>query len=112
MCCRNYIGIILASTGSPERPANRLIHPEFSYTAFYFEHNRISKILRLDQSKSAKSVVGKSRPPEDEHGGLDGRGRGRTSTDTCGRRPHGPPDNGVWSAVAGTSRAGHQRVNI
>ena len=52
----------MASTGSPERPAIRLIHPEFSYIAFYFEHNRISKILRLDQSKRAKSVVGKSRP--------------------------------------------------
>ena len=49
-------------TGSPERPAIRLIHPEISDIAFYFEHNRISKILRLDQSKRAKSVVGKSRP--------------------------------------------------
>ena len=50
------------ATGSPERPAIRLIHPEISDIAFYFEHNRISKILRLDQSKRAKSVVGKSRP--------------------------------------------------
>ena len=49
-------------TGSPERPAIRMIHPEISDIAFYFEHNRISKILRLDQSKRAKSVVGKSRP--------------------------------------------------
>mmetsp|Transcript_105677 Transcript_105677/g.305533 ORF Transcript_105677/g.305533 Transcript_105677/m.305533 type:complete len:206 (+) Transcript_105677:291-908(+) len=50
------------NTGSPERPAIRLIHPEISDIAFYFDHNRISKILRLDQSKRAKSVGGKSRP--------------------------------------------------
>ena len=44
---RHYI------TGSPERPAIRVIHPEISYIAFYFEHNRISKILRLDQALSS-----------------------------------------------------------
>ena len=49
-------------TGSPERPAIGVIHLQYSDIAFYFEHNRISKILRLDQSKRAKSVVGKSRP--------------------------------------------------
>ena len=65
--CLGFLAILVFSrfsrtTGSPERHAIRLVHPEILDIAFYFEHNRISKILRLDQSKRAKSVVGKSRP--------------------------------------------------